>query len=126
MSLAGLYMTHDSIMCYLVSSTPHAWQLSCPSSKRCRRDSVSLEPSHPVLILKMYLISCTLCLLVLMYVYVVCLYPIANSQNSFIVGNSLSVYVLFLALSIIYCEMYLLIAFFQFIKLPLLMLSISE
>ena len=100
--LCLLYISQFSKMCARVSSTPHLWQFSCCSSISFLMCRVSLEPSHPILILNMYLISLTLCLFNLMYIYVLGWYfwP-PNSQKSFSVGNSFYIYVLLRAFLII-------------------------
>ena len=88
------YTKHSSKMCYLVSGVPHLWQLieSCCISFLIT--NVSLAPSHPILILNMYLISFTLCLFILIYSCAFTLYFLSPScQNSFNVGNSFSIYV---------------------------------
>ena len=100
--LCLLYISQFSNMCYLVSSTPHLWQLICCKSISFLMCSVSLEPSHPILILNMYRISSILCLFVLMYTYVLGSYHYPpSSQKSFNVGNSFCVYVLLRAFLII-------------------------
>ena len=89
------YITHPSIICYLVSGVPHLWQLILSGCMSFLITNVSLDPSQPILILNMYLISFTLCLFNLMYSYALTLYSLSpNSQNNFSVGNSLSIYVL--------------------------------
>ena len=56
--------------------------------------SVSLDPSQPILILNIQRISFTLCLFSFIYSYAFTLYFLSpSSQNSFSVGNSLSIYV---------------------------------
>ena len=100
--LCLLYISQFSKMWDRVSSTPHLWQFICCRSISFLMCSVSLEPSHPILILNMYLISLTLCLFVLMYTYVLGSYSWPpNSQKSFNVGNSFCICVLFRAFLII-------------------------
>ena len=96
--LGALYISQLSSMCYLVSATPHLWQLICWTSISFLVCSVSLDPSHPILILNIYFTSIILCLLVFMYSYALASYlSPPNSQNNNKVGNTFCVYVLSLA-----------------------------
>ena len=89
------YITQFSKMCCLVSWIPHLWQLICSGVISFLVTNVSLDPSQPILILNMYRISFTLCLFIFIYSYALTLYFLSpSSQNSFSVGNSLSIYVL--------------------------------
>ena len=93
--LDALYISQLSSICYLVSATPHLWQFIWCASISFLVCSVSLDPSHPILILNMYLISVILCLFVLIYSYALASYlSPPNSQNSINVGNSFYIYVL--------------------------------
>ena len=93
--LPWLYIIHSSIICYLVSGLPHLWQFIFSGYMSFLIANVSRDPSHPILILNMYLISFTLCLFNLMYSCAFTLYNLPpSSQNNFSVGNSLSIYVL--------------------------------
>ena len=79
-------------MCSLVSGVSHLWQFTCSGRNNFLISNVPLDPSHPILILNIYLISFILCLFNLMYFYAVTLYFLyPSSQNSFNVGNSLSI-----------------------------------
>ena len=90
-----LHISQLSSICYLVSATPHLWQFICCASISFLVCNVSLDPSHPILILNIYLISFILCLFVLIYSYALASYlSPPNSQNSIKVGNSFYIYVL--------------------------------
>ena len=78
--LSNPYSLQSPIICSLVSGTLQAWQFIYASSSRCLVVSVSLDPSHPVRSLKIYLISFTLCLLIFMYACTVCLKFYASYQ----------------------------------------------
>ena len=90
--LPWLYIMHSSIICCLVSGLSHLWQFTFCGYISFLVTSVSRDPSQPILILNMYRISFTLCLFNLIYSYAFTLYDLPpSSQNSFNVGNSLSI-----------------------------------
>ena len=100
--LGCLYSSHSSMMCFLVSNVPHQWHVNSSSVISFLINKVSLLPSHPILSLKMYLISSIRYLFSLMYSWVLTAYLFSpNSQKSFNVGNSLLTIVLYLAFRII-------------------------
>ena len=86
------YITHSSIICYLVSGLSHLWQFIFYGYMSFLVTSVSRDPSQPILNLNIYRISFTLCLFNLMYSCAFTLYSLPpSSQNSFNVENSLSI-----------------------------------
>ena len=109
------------MMFSLVSTVPHQWHSVCSWVINLRRCSVSLFPSHPILILKMYLISLIIWLFSLKYFYAFILYSLPpSSQNSFKVGNSLLMIVLCLACHRIFLLIWWLTNVFHFVNsLPL-------
>ena len=105
------------MMCYLVSGVPHRWQFSSYACISFRMNNVSLDPSQPILSLKMYLISFILCLLSLIYSYVLILYlSWPRVQKSFSVGNSFCICVLSRAFLTISLLMFILTNFYHLLK----------
>ena len=115
--LGCLYSSQSSIICFLVSIVPHQWHVNSSSVISFLMNSVSLLPSHPILSLKMYLISSIMYLFSLMYSYVLMAYLFPpSSQKSFSVGNSLLIIVLYLAFLIISWFRAFLTSWFHFLR----------
>ena len=107
--------SHCSSMCCLLSIIPHQWQYISSWRIKFLVYNVSLLPSHPILILKIYLISLTQCLFSLMYSCVLTWYLFCpSSQKSLSIGNSFCIYVLCLALRRISLLMMLLTIYCHF------------
>ena len=110
------YKSHCSSRWRLDSIIPQMWHriLSCVISLRMY--SVSLLPSHPMRILKMYLISFIMWLFNLKYICAFILYSLPpNSQKSFKVGNSLFMIVLCFAFHNIFLLIYFFTIPFHFV-----------
>ena len=99
----------------LVSVIPHQWHSVCSCEINLRVCSISLLPSHPIRILKIYLISFIMWLFSLKYFWAFTWYSSPPSfQNSFSVGNSLLIIVLCLALLSIFLLICFLTSYFHF------------